>query len=126
MENVGHRLEALRSRLTLSWAELADRIGISRSMLDFVRAGDRDPSPKTLRKIAAVEVDAGLRSPTMILNEEPSRYGEDLPPPSGKDPAVADEVVFAELRRLRSQVESMRTLLDAVAADVIRMKKPKE
>lgn len=126
MENVGHRLDALRNRLTLSWAELAEKIGISRSMLDFVRAGARDPSPKTLRKIAAVEMEAGLRSPTMILNEEPSRYGEEMGPTAGSVDDVETDTLRKEVRSLRGQLESMRTLLDAVAADVIRMKKNKE
>lgn len=45
----------------LTWGELADKIGMSRSMLDFVKNG-RPAGPKVLRLIVAAEREAGLIS----------------------------------------------------------------
>jgi transcriptional regulator with XRE-family HTH domain len=60
MKNVGTRLEDVRKRLSLSWGELATHIGISRAMLDFIRNGSREPSPKTARRIMEVERESGI------------------------------------------------------------------
>ncbi len=66
-----NRLESLKKRLGLSWGELADYIGISRSMLDFVRTGTREPGNKTRRLIEDAEKKSGLEAvPTFV--EHPS------------------------------------------------------
>lgn len=57
------RLETLKKALKMGWGELADAMGISRSMLDQVRKGNRVFSPKTLRQLEAMETQAGLRAP---------------------------------------------------------------
>lgn len=57
-----NRLESLKNRLGMSWGELADYIGISRSMLDFVRTGDREPGNKTRRLIEEAERKSGLET----------------------------------------------------------------
>ena len=58
-----NRLETLKNRLGLSWGALADYIGISRSMLDFIRAGDREVGNKTRRLIEEAEKKCGLVTP---------------------------------------------------------------
>lgn len=55
-----NRLENLREVLLLNWKELAEYIGISRAMLDFIRAGTVEPSPKIIRKIIDAEKKAGI------------------------------------------------------------------
>ena len=54
------RLEALREELCITWRELADKLGCSRSAIYMIKSGERNPGPKTLRKILAAEVEAGL------------------------------------------------------------------
>ena len=61
-----NRLEALKKHLGKSWGELADYIGISRSMLDFVRTGEREPGNKTRRLIEEAEQRCGLSAPKEI------------------------------------------------------------
>ena len=74
------RLEILRAKLVLNWGELADHLGISRAMLDFVRAGSRAPSPKTLRLIESAERAAGLlppvAAPAPVVEAEEHLTGE--------------------------------------------------
>ena len=62
-KKVGWRLEALKTHHSVTWGELAPIIGISRSMLDFVRSGVKEPGPKVMRRIAAAERAAGLLPP---------------------------------------------------------------
>jgi len=47
----------------MNWKELAEEIGISRSMLDFIRAGTVPVSPKNLRKIEHAERSVGILTP---------------------------------------------------------------
>lgn len=54
------RLEKLRSTLRMNWKELSVEIGISRSLLDFIRDGSVPVTLKALRKIEAAEIRAGL------------------------------------------------------------------
>lgn len=49
------RLIALKDRLGVQWNELANQIGISVPMLGFLRKGKRNPSPKILMAIEALE-----------------------------------------------------------------------
>ena len=49
------RLTALKERLGVQWNELAEQIGISVPMLGFLRRGERNPSPKVLLAIEALE-----------------------------------------------------------------------
>jgi transcriptional regulator with XRE-family HTH domain len=81
-KNVGSRLDALRVALTVSWGELAERLDISRSMLDFMRNGLRNPSAKLMRKIAVLEqscgvVFSGVQTP--VVKESASDYRTEAP-----------------------------------------------
>lgn len=68
-----NRLENLRKALTLNWGELAAKLEISRAMLDFIRTGARNPSPRVLRKIEQAEIEAGLRGGTLV-RDAPADY----------------------------------------------------
>lgn len=116
----------------MEWGELADKLDVARSTMDHVRKG-KNPGPKLLRRIENWEAACGLRDPAehigamfdRILNEPSGENGgRTEPAESGHKAAIGQ--LSSEVRSLRAQVESMRALLDAVAADVIRMKKPKE
>ncbi|MFH0878571.1 MAG: helix-turn-helix transcriptional regulator [Lentisphaerota bacterium] len=64
-------MEVLKERLSLSWGELATHLHISRSMLDFLRNGKRQPSPKMMRSITAVELSAGIAQSSHGLEPKP-------------------------------------------------------
>jgi len=57
------RLEKLRTTLRLEWGELSTQLGLSRSMLDQVRKGQRNLSIKALRRLEEVERSAGILPP---------------------------------------------------------------
>jgi len=52
---MNNRLENLRVKLHLNWGELAEYIGISRSMLDFLRFEKREPSKNLMQRIEELE-----------------------------------------------------------------------
>ena len=62
------RLETLRYSLGLEWGELAERLGISRSMLGFIRNENRKPSAALLMRISELEQQAG-GNPVAIAND---------------------------------------------------------
>ncbi len=97
MKNVGTHLESLKTRLTLNWGELAERLEISRAMLDFIRSGVRRPSAKLARRIMEVERDAGINT-----HNEPSTISASM---------------CAEIDDRLAQVETnIRTMTEQLAA----------
>ena len=96
-----HRLENLRKALTLNWGELAAKLEISRAMLDFIRTGARNPSPRVLRKIEQAEIEAGLRGGRAV-RDSPVDYGA-----SGLNRAALEEMggIKKELDALSRRVE---------------------
>lgn len=52
--NFGSRLKTLRTEMRLTQAQLAERIGVVKSVISFYESGDRYPSLDTLVKIASV------------------------------------------------------------------------
>lgn len=52
--NFGDRLKQLRSQAGLTQKELAERIGITKSVVSFYELRERTPSPEVLIKLAAV------------------------------------------------------------------------
>ena len=51
---LGERLKALRTSKKMSQKELAERIGIAKSVISFYESGDRFPSYDVLIKIARI------------------------------------------------------------------------
>lgn len=78
-----NRLENLKKALAMNWGELADYIGISRSMLDFLRNGVREPGKSTLRKIEAAECsivgNSGAKIPTENGPDVGKSVGRQIP-----------------------------------------------
>ncbi len=64
---MNERLEKLRYALGLEWGELAEKLGIGRAMLGFIRKGDRKPSAALMRRIADLEASI---SSHIVANEE--------------------------------------------------------
>lgn len=60
------RLENLRKQLCLDWGELAQKLGISRAMLGFVRRGTRNPSAALLRRIRELEEGESSHSSNIV------------------------------------------------------------
>lgn len=58
------RLTVLRHSLMVSWGELATELGISRSMLVFLKNGKRFPSAKLWRRIVELELKCGIPNKT--------------------------------------------------------------
>lgn len=52
--SLGEKLKALRTAKKMSQKELADRIGIAKSVISFYESGDRYPSYDVLIKIAGI------------------------------------------------------------------------
>lgn len=52
--NFGDRLKQLRSQAGLTQKELAERIGITKSVVSFYELRERTPSPDVLVKLASV------------------------------------------------------------------------
>ena len=57
---MNQRLQRLRETLKLEWGELAEHLGMSRAMLDFVRKGQRNLSFPALRRLEQAEREAGF------------------------------------------------------------------
>ena len=49
----------------MEWGELATHLGLSRSMLDFIRKGQRNLSFKALRRLEEAERAAGILPPVV-------------------------------------------------------------
>lgn len=97
------RLEILRDTKHLEWGELAQALGISRSMLDHVRSGFRSFGPKTIRRLEQLEVDAGIKTAHRVA-EEPGTY---------MTRNVAEEM-RRELREMKKDLATMDKRVDAM------------
>lgn len=64
------RLENLKKTLGVTWGEVAEYIGISRSMLDFLRSGERSAGNKTLQQMENAEERAIKENPTIPTFEK--------------------------------------------------------
>ena len=65
-EALNERLNELRFSLGVDWGELAKMLGISRSMLGFIRRGDKPVSPKLHQRICQLERSAGSQTCTCM------------------------------------------------------------
>lgn len=95
------RLEALKDHYLVTYGDLADIIGIARSMLDFLRFEKKDAGPKVMRKIIEAERAAGLAPPPP--QKTPPRAVEFLPPPPSGDKKARE----AELRAIRDELAKL-------------------
>ena len=68
-------LESMKERLGVTWGELADYIGISRSMLDFLRKGERVPGNKTRRLVEEAAAKCEAEFPTNAPTSSHTKVG---------------------------------------------------
>lgn len=64
------RLKKLRFALGLEWGELAEKLCISRSMLGFIRRGDKEPSAKLMFRISELERPLSSKIVTVGSNDQ--------------------------------------------------------
>lgn len=96
----------------VTWGELAEIIGISRAMLDFVRNG-RPAGFKVMRLITAAERAAGLAppppAPPSATDQRPRADDDPMPPPvsgkKGRESELRD--IRDELARLTERVNRL-------------------
>ena len=62
------RIEHLQAHHRITWGQLADMIGLSRTMLHLIRKGSNPPSRKTLFRLEQAEIEAGLRKAVLEKN----------------------------------------------------------
>jgi len=74
------RLETLRFALRYQWGELAEHLGLSRSMLDQVRKGQRQLSFKALTRLEQAEQAAGITPAASAAADLSARSAEAFPP----------------------------------------------
>lgn len=119
------RLQALKEKLHLEWGELADRLEISRSMIDQMRGGSRSAGPKLERRIVDLEIQAGIvEAPTpytqgTMVCESPAPYNAQRPA-SVEDPKTNQ--IMAELRALTDQIKLLTHTMNLM----MERPKPKE
>lgn len=65
------RLARLKDAMRLEWGELASALQINRTMLHYLRKGQRNPSIRALRRIEDAEQKAGLVPPPVKQREAP-------------------------------------------------------
>jgi transcriptional regulator with XRE-family HTH domain len=115
MYSLDTRLAALREALRLEWGQLAERLGVSRAMLDFMRKGQRNPSFRTLERIEAAEHAAGLTT------APPSRLVVAESAPEYRPIVKPKHLNMAELRRevveLRRRLDRLASMLEDVSEE---------
>ena len=115
--NYTRRLDRLKAHHCATWGELAQIIGISRSMLDFIRLGQRDAGPKVLRKIRNAEVEAGIVNSTRGVNyssKTPAKAGISG---SGKS-IIWKKRVSGELAKIREEMAQWGTRIEALEREL--------
>ena len=125
------RLEKLRKALVLGWSELAERLEISRAMLDFVKTGKRNASPKLLRRIEQAEREAGIATETPLdracegsardgaLHLSPAAYAATTPAAARLIAEATPEMqkmadLFSAFARIESKLDSITSRLDKI------------
>lgn len=84
--NITLRLDRLRQALVLEWGELAARLGINRTMLHYLRKGQRAPSQKLERRIQELEHELGLGTMSPELGHAQSLGTMSPRPSAGTEP----------------------------------------
>ena len=111
------RLDKLRGLRFEGWKELAFTLGITVTMLHYLRTGERNPSPKLLRRIMELETEAGISQPVpspMMVRETPGVYSVIRPT---KHLNIVDlkhdlEQIEALARALRAKIEEVESAND--------------
>ena len=104
------RLNKLRGSRTEGWKELAKSLEITVTMLHYLRTGERQPSPKLLRRIMDLERESGIGTdfPRRLLAREPS---PDYNPSVERKP-LDIVAVRQQVSDLKRQIEYLEKLLE--------------
>jgi len=111
------RLNRLREARTEGWKELAESLEITVTMLHYLRTGERQPSPKLMRRIMELERENGLTQPVpspMMVRETPGVYSVTR---STKHLNIVDlkhdlEQIESLARALRAKIEEVESAND--------------
>lgn len=106
--SVPERLERLRVHTQSTWDQVGERIGIKRAMIQHVKRGARQLSTKTLYRLHAAEVEAGLARP----------FSPAVPPRSA---ITHDETRIERARRNARVAREIAEVAEANLEEVERM-----
>jgi hypothetical protein len=124
-KNVGTRLDDLKAKLCLNWGELAAHLSISRSMLDFLRTGHRDPSAKTMRRLIEAEREAGIVTLEPETQSQNPKQLEYEIPSNGESICVREEMASGFLAITKS-IQSLQTEIEKLRLEIVRMQNKKK
>lgn len=111
------RLQKLKTALHVEWGELAQRLGVSRSLVDQARKNTRQFGPKTMRRLMDVERQAG------ILYRESTAATELYDHPNaGNEKIVKELSAPAYCVDRDAEIDAVLEALDALKARVERLK----
>lgn len=112
------RIENLRVRLGLTKSEVYEKLEISQPMISMIRAGNRQPSIKTMRRLEAAELAAGIPPPSRASSAAPP------PSPSPSVQSAAEEEEVPTIATLPAEkFQSLEHRLTALEADMKEMLK---
>lgn len=100
--NIGEAIKFCRSRRNLTQAELAKRSDVSVSYLSMLEKNKRDPSLKTIEKIAG---GLGIPASILVLIAADPRELEPI------DQAVAEKISHIAMNLLREEHNGQESLL---------------
>jgi len=100
--NIGEAIKFCRSRRKLTQAELAKRSDVSVSYLSMLEKDKRDPSLKTIEKIAG---GLGIPASLLVLIAVDPRELEPI------DQAVAEKISHIAMNLLREEPNGQESLL---------------
>lgn len=111
------RLQRLRELLRLEWGELADHLGMSRAMLDFVRKGQRNLSFKALSRLEEAERAVGISPPLEPI------VGPRTPAPASSAGMVKEKEEIYSVGSAREELREIGAALHDLAERLQRLEK---
>ena len=100
------RLENYRVKTGKTWPEVADDIGLGKSMLMMVKTGRRSLSSKAIYRLEQAEIKAGLRKAPlqpMVVQEPPAIY-----PARPLTLEALRDYMAEEFRKLHREIEELK------------------
>jgi len=116
--NLEKRVEAIRSAKRMTVGEVLSYLQISPPMWSMIRNGTRSPSIKTIRRIEAAEIDAGIReSPPPprppIVAESQEMFAARYSPEKNNESLARQvdelrEYIAGEFRKLHDEIQELK------------------
>ena len=117
------RLEKLRLGQGWSWDDCAQKIGISKAMLFFMRAKKQNISKKSWFKLEAAERAAGLTPPSIVNPDRKEHFPGETAIIQETERRGELHVPLADLAKERPEVRQMLDLLKDVPRKIEEMVK---